>query len=186
MRSACSSPRSGRRFPTGAKSAIDKKEFGNFTDLRLFIEKGGQKGVQRRVLSPGQTLPIHPVGFLVITKKNVYGLPVSPELQRASRERGGLSYLNFGLKNEGQLNVTQIAPLIETDKVSGKRKKTVDAIGIVNSLEGDPLPSGDIASRLGVYEDIAKIERAATKDNPLRNSELIEVILGNKNNLHNG
>ena len=174
----------GSSLPTGAKSAVDKKEFGNFTDLRLFIEHDGQKGVQRRVLSPGQTLPIHPVGFLVITKKNVYGLPVSPELQRASRERGGLSFINFGLKYEEQLNVTRIAPLSVLDKKTNE-EKVVDAIGIINSLEGDPLPSGDIASRLGVYEDIAKIERAATEANPVRNSELIEVILGNKNNLHN-
>jgi hypothetical protein len=174
----------GSSLPTGAKSAVDKKGFGNFTDLRIFIENGGQKGVQRRVLSPGQTLPIHPVGFLVITKKNVYGLPVSPELQHAAHQRGGLSFMNFGLKNEGQMNVTRIAPLIDRDKKTGE-ERTVDAIGIITSLEGDPLPSGDIASRLGGYDDIAKIERAATKANPVRNSELIEVILGNKNNLHN-
>ncbi|MCX6556253.1 MAG: SPFH domain-containing protein [Candidatus Aminicenantes bacterium] len=174
----------GSSLPTGAKSAVDKKVFGNFTDLRVFIENGGQKGVQRRVLSPGQTLPIHPVGFLVITKKNVYGLPVSPELQRASRERGGLSFVNFGLKHEGQLNVTRIAPLFERNAKNGV-DRLIDAIGIITALEGDPLPSGDIASRLGGYDDIAKIERAATKANPVRNSELIEVILGNKNNLHN-
>jgi hypothetical protein len=174
----------GSSLPTGAKSAIDKKEFGNFTDLRAFIENGGQKGVQRRVLSPGQTLPLHPVGFLVITKKKVYGLPVSPELQHAARERGGLSFMNFGLKHEEQLDVTQIVPLIGRDRKTGE-EISVDAIGIITALEGDPLPSGDIASRLGGYNDIAKIERTATKDNPVRNSELIEVILGNKNHLHN-
>ena len=174
----------GSSLPTGAKSAVDKKEFGNFTDLRAFIENGGQKGVQRRVLSPGQTLPLHPVGFLVITKKNVYGLPVSPELQRAAYERGGLSFLNFGLKHEEQLNVTQIVPLIEADSKTGE-ERTVDAIGIITALEGDPLPPSDIASRLGGYDDIAKIERAGTSDSPVRNSELIEVILGNKNHLHN-
>jgi len=174
----------GSSLPTGAKSAVDKKEFGNFTDLRAFIENGGQKGVQRRVLPPGQTLPLHPVGFLVITKKNVYGLPVSPELQRAAYERGGLSFLNFGLKHEEQLNVTQIVPLIEADSKTGE-ERTVDAIGIITALEGDPLPPSDIASRLGGYDDIAKIERAGTSDSPVRNSELIEVILGNKNHLHN-
>jgi hypothetical protein len=174
----------GSSLPTGAKSAVDKKEFGNFTNLRAFIENGGQKGVQRRVLSPGQTLPLHPVGFLVITKKNVYGLPVSPELQHAAHERGGLTFLNFGLTDEEQLNVTQIVPLSMKDRMTGE-ERTVDAIGIITALEGDPLPSGDIASRLGGYDDIGKIERAATKDNPVRNSELIEVILGNKNHLHN-
>src|SRR5213594_1692540 len=43
----------GQPLPIGAKSAVYKSEFGNFTDLNLFIEKSGQKGVQRPVLSPG-------------------------------------------------------------------------------------------------------------------------------------
>ena len=35
----------------------------------------------------------------------------------------------------------------------------IDLIGIVTTLEGDPLPSGDIASRLGGFDDIAKMEK---------------------------
>src|SRR5207249_11996586 len=31
----------GQPMPIGAKSAVYKSEFGNFTDLNLFIEKGG-------------------------------------------------------------------------------------------------------------------------------------------------
>ena len=34
-----------------------------------FVGHGGQKGVQRPVLPPGTLVPIHPVGFLVITKR---------------------------------------------------------------------------------------------------------------------
>ena len=71
----------GQPLPTGAKSAIYKKEFGDFTNLRGFVENGGQKGVQRPVLAPGTLAPIHPVGFLVITKDKVYGIPVAPEYQ---------------------------------------------------------------------------------------------------------
>lgn len=47
-------PQVGEPTPIGAKSGIYKPEFGNFTDLKTFIEKGGQKGVQRPVLSPGK------------------------------------------------------------------------------------------------------------------------------------
>jgi len=43
----------GEALPIGAKSAVYKPEFGNFADVRLFMAKGGQKGVQRPVLSPG-------------------------------------------------------------------------------------------------------------------------------------
>ena len=63
----------GQPLPIGAKSALYKPEFGNFTDLRGFIGKGGQKGVQRPVLPPGALLPVHPVAFLMITKREVYG-----------------------------------------------------------------------------------------------------------------
>jgi uncharacterized membrane protein YqiK len=40
----------GQPLPIGAKSAVYKPEFGNFSDLNTFIERGGQKGVQRPVL----------------------------------------------------------------------------------------------------------------------------------------
>src|SRR6267142_4375952 len=43
----------GQPLPIGAKSAVYKPEFGNFTALDTFVEQGGQKGVQRPVLSPG-------------------------------------------------------------------------------------------------------------------------------------
>src|SRR5512135_3289236 len=58
----------GEPLPIGAKSAVYKKEFGDFSNLRSFLAHGGQKGVQRPVLSPGTLVPIHPVGFLVVTK----------------------------------------------------------------------------------------------------------------------
>src|SRR6202162_6606280 len=71
----------GQPLPIGAKSAVYKPEFGNFTDLQVFVQKGGQKGVQRPVLSPGSLAPIHPLGFLILTRSRVYGVPVSPELR---------------------------------------------------------------------------------------------------------
>ncbi|MDQ1327656.1 MAG: hypothetical protein QG641_939, partial [Candidatus Poribacteria bacterium] len=50
----------GEALPIGAKSAVYKKDFGSFTDLRKFVANGGQKGVQRPVLPPGSLVPIHP------------------------------------------------------------------------------------------------------------------------------
>jgi uncharacterized membrane protein YqiK len=54
-------------------------------------------------------------------------------------------------------------------------------IGAVTALEGEPLPAGDIASRLGGFADVARMEAIAeTAD-----AELIDVLLGSKNELHN-
>ncbi len=164
----------GEPLPIGAKSAIFKREFGNFTDLRKFIELGGQKGVQRPVLPPGTLVPIHPVGFLVITKRDVYGLPVSPEIKSKIAKDGRLSPEVFGLHAE-QLDLVRIEP-----KPRGQAGQSADMIGIVTTFEGDPLPSGDIASRLGGFADLEELEQAGTDDN-----ELIERLLGSKNGLHN-
>ncbi len=157
----------GAPLPIGAKSGVFQPAFGNFSVLRSFIELGGQKGVQRPVLPPGTLMPIHPVGFLVITRDQVYGLPVSPELSYLA----GSDELNpesFGL-DRSQLNVVVIAP-----------QGNVDQIGIVTVLEGDPLPSGDIANRLGGFDDIEAMEARNAAS-----SEVIEALLGSKNNLHN-
>jgi regulator of protease activity HflC (stomatin/prohibitin superfamily) len=168
----------GTPLPIGAKSAVYKPEFGNFNDLRTFVHNGGQKGVQRPVLSPGTVIAIHPVGFLVITKDRVYGVPVAEEyahLARSGREFGPAS---FGLEPE-QLNVLRIQPK-KFDDVDGKAK-IVDQIGIVTTLDGTPLPKGAIANRLGDFEDIARLERLPeTKD-----SDLVEAMLAVKNDVHN-
>src|SRR5258708_2559575 len=102
----------GQALPIGAKSAVYKTEFGNFTDVRNFIEKGGQKGVQRPVLSPGTLAPVHPVGFLVITQPQVFGVPVAGDLRSLIRARGGLSYAALGLE-EIQDEGRDIAPPLQ-------------------------------------------------------------------------
>ncbi|MBI4908967.1 MAG: hypothetical protein HY820_35430 [Acidobacteria bacterium] len=157
----------GAALPTGAKSAAYKAEFDQFSDLRGFVAKGGQKGVQRPVLAPGTTLPIHPIGFLVITKNRVYGVPVSPDLHRRGVH---LTPETFGLQ-DADLDVLRI------DRNAGDQR---DMIGIVTALEGDPLASGDIASRLNGYADVEQMERDGSTD-----SEVIERLLGNKNQTHN-
>ena len=72
----------GRSLPIGAKSAESVGDLSLLTDLRAWLQAGGQKGVQRPVLPPGSLMPVHPVGFLVITRERVYGVPVSHEFQR--------------------------------------------------------------------------------------------------------
>src|SRR5216684_4527018 len=127
----------GKALETGAKSAAYRPEFGNFTNLRRFLENGGQKGVQRPVLTPGTLIPVHPVAFLVITASKAYGLPIDRQLL----VRGPLSPETFGLVPK-QLRVTVIAP--EGDQ---------DLVGIVTTLDGAPLPPADIAGRIGLQHD---------------------------------
>ncbi len=59
--------------------------------------------------------------------------------------------------------------------------KAIDVVGIVTVNDGDPLSSGDIASRLGAFDDISKLETS----NTVSDMSLMETILGNKNTLHN-
>src|ERR1700693_2577865 len=155
----------GERLPTGAKSAVYRPEFVSFTDLRSFLGHGGQKGVQRPVLPPGTLIPVHPVAFLVITATKAYGLPINRQMVG----RGPLSPESFGLTPQ-QLRVTVIAP--EGDQ---------DLVGIVTTLDGDPLPPADIAGRIGGFTDIETLEAETN----VSDSELIEALLGAKNQLHN-
>ncbi len=163
----------GIPLPVGAKSGIYKPEFGNFQDLSGFIEGGGQKGVQRPVLPPGTVVPIHPVGFLVITKDTVYGVPIDEAYAKLER-KGALKPQSFGLDPE-ELDVVRIEPRVFQDG------RVVDMIGIVTTFDGPPLPKGAIANRIGDFVDLSRMEaNPATKD-----SELVEAILSVKNEDHN-
>ncbi len=156
----------GAPLPVGAKSAVYKPEFGDFSDVRTFLDAGGQKGVQRPVLPPGTLAPIHPVAFLVIISDEVYGQPVSTEL--VGNSQGVLGPESFGLTPDS-LRVTSIS------SSEGR-----DQIGIIYALEGDPLPKGAIAGRLGDYADIEELEGQNTSI-----PEIVAALLGNKNELHN-
>jgi len=163
----------GGPLSIGAKSGVYKKEFGNFTNLGLFVEEGGQKGVQRPVLPPGTLAPIHPVGFLVLTREKVYGVPIDPGMRRVLEEKGRLTPEVFDLESD-KLDVFRVEPLPDT---SGEM---ADMIGIITTFEGDPLHAGDIASRLGGFTDIQKLEEEKAD-----NLRIIEAVLGSKNELHN-
>jgi hypothetical protein len=163
----------GAPLPIGAKSAVYKQEFGNFTDLKLLVENGGQKGVQRPVLSPGTLAPIHPVGFLVLTRDRAYGIPIAPDLKKLA-DKGPITPGAFGLRPD-QLQVIRIEP-----KEAKTGENTADTVGIVTLFEGQPLPPGSIASRLGDFSDIETLERAGADD-----AELSEKVLGSQNEAHN-
>jgi regulator of protease activity HflC (stomatin/prohibitin superfamily) len=158
----------GAPIAIGAKSAEFRPEFGNFSDLTTFLDNGGQKGVQRPVLPPGTLAPIHPAAFLVITASRVYGAPVSSELQGYARQYGGIAPEAFGLVG-AQLQVTVIAPQDATDMV-----------GVVTALDGEPLPAGDIASRLGGFADVVAMDTDEATD-----AEIVDTLIGRKNELHN-
>lgn len=96
----------GHALPIGAKSARYKPEFGNFEDLGRFTTGGGEKGVQRPVLPPGTVAPIHPVGFLVITREAVFGKPIDEQYAKVAA-KGGLKPEHFGLSDD-QLLVVRI------------------------------------------------------------------------------
>jgi len=101
----------------------------------------------------------------VITPSKAYGRPVDLQILA----RGPLSPESFGLKPD-QLRVKVIAP-------DGMQ----DLVGIVTTLEGEPLGPADIAGRIGGFGDIEALEAQPG----ITDSELIEALLGKKNQLHN-
>lgn len=159
----------GADLPVGAKSATYKKVFGMFTDLKAFMENGGQKGVQRPVLPPGAIAPIHPVAFIIITMNEIFGMPISEEWQ-GTDHAGLLKAIGLSPAN---LRVTRIEP--RRDDAG----KIIDVIGIVTTGDGKPLPSTDIAGRLGGFSDIEASEGKKTE------TELMEQVLSSQNGSHN-
>jgi uncharacterized membrane protein YqiK len=146
----------GSRLPTGAKSAVYKPQFGNFADVRAFLDNGGQRGVQRPMLPPGTTAPIHPVGFVVVTSDQVFGKIVSDAAEKAIDQ-----------VDPAVLKVVHITP-------QGDR----DIVGVVTTLEGPP--SGGIASRIGGFDDVATMDSSATGSA----IQIIQAVLRSKNDLH--
>ena len=145
----------GAALPTGAKSAVYHPESGSFSDLRAFLAAGGQRGVQRPVLPPGTTAPIHPVGFVVLTGAATFGKVVSDATNAAIHQ-----------VDPNVLKVVHITP-------QGDR----DIVGVVTTLEGPP--SGDIASRIGGFADVTAME--GEQGSAVR---VIQAVLRSKNDLH--
>lgn len=169
----------GKPLPNGAKSAPFNRAAGmeQFSNIRSFVQAGGYKGVQRPVLSPGSIIPMHPVGFLVITRTQIFGQPIGDNAERVAKN--GKAPNAFNLTPE-QLRVTVIDPTLYEDKSPVHGRKVTDVIGIVTVGEGEPLQGGDIAGRLGAFEDLEKADKEGAN-----NTQLMEILLSNKNTLHN-
>jgi uncharacterized membrane protein YqiK len=148
----------GEPLDVGAKSAVYKNELRDFSSLHEFLSNGGQRGVQRPVLPPGTTLPMHPIAFLVVTRGQTFGETISE----------GTAEIIQALKDSA-LGVVQITP-----------QEGRDVIGVVTILDGPPLPSGDIAGRIGGFQDVSELENV-----PAEPSEVIQLLLGSKNMQHN-
>ena len=164
----------GEPLPIGAKSAVYKPEFGNFSNLaRASSSDGGQKGVQRPVLPPGTLVPIHPVAFLVVTTQSVYGLPVSPELGVAGA-RAGCSRRSRSASPPDQLRVVVIAPdgAVDLDRRGHHARRRAAAVG----RHREP------ARRVRRHRRDGGSDAGSSVD---QDAELIEVLLGSKNDLHN-
>lgn len=146
----------GGSLPTGAKSAIYRPEFGSFADIRTFLANGGERGVQRPVLPPGTTAPIHPVGFVVLTPDFVFGKMISEATAQAVSQ-----------VDQHTLKVVHITP-------QGDR----DIVGVVTTLEGPP--STEIASRIGGFSDVQAMEESGSGSEAL----VIQAVLRSKNLLH--
>jgi len=169
----------GKPLPIGSKSAPYNKSAGleQFGSIKTFVNGGGYKGVQRPVLPPGAIVPIHPAGFLVITRTQVFGQPIGENAERVAKM--GRVPATFNLTPD-QLRVTVIDPNLFEDKGSAHGRKVTDVIGIVTVGEGDPLQGGDIAGRLGAFDDLEKADKEGAN-----NTQLMELLLSNKNTLHN-
>lgn len=187
----------GQSLPVGVRTAVYKPEFGDYEDLDAFLDHGGMKGKQRWVLRPG-TYRIHPVAFLVLTPRTIYGVPMDPHL--AGRDRTALTLDDFHLM-PSQVRPVVVAPMpvderaleheIEEsersdprrrasgasggDDSAGRRTRLVNQMGIVTSHEGTPLEDGQLAGRLGGYSDIE------SESDPKKR---INIILNNRNTPH--
>jgi hypothetical protein len=215
----------GQSLAEGQKSGIYKPVFGDFSDVRAFVENGGQKGPQRPTLRPGSVLAINPAAFLVRTASAMYGLPISKEALEKVRalpsdrfkqvvirpqvivgsseqqEIGALHVHDQLIQNVEKRNVfavdedarrgTPAAAEAASSKPSAEqvsrsfndpmrgKVKLVDVIGIVRVHEGPPLEPGDIACRIGGFDDTRKREESGATD-----SQLADLIMDSKVKLH--
>lgn len=118
----------------GTKTAVYNAAFGDFQDVRKFVKNGGQQGVQRPVLRPGETRAVNPYAFLVVTAGHVYGIPVNDDAQQM-------------IERVKQLNLNYV-------------EIPADGVGVVTTLDGPPLEGGAIAGRIGNFDDIKLLEQA--------------------------
>src|SRR6201995_2030623 len=105
-------------------AANDTEEKSDFQDARRFLENGGQKGPQRKILREG-TYAINPTQFAIITDERVYGHALS------SQEQSVLDGMRQTIADRDGFGPVVLA--------AGH-----DLVGIVTVHDGPSLPSGEI------------------------------------------
>lgn len=165
----------GEPLPVGSRVAISKPEFGDYQDVTVFLKNGGQKGKQSIVLRPG-VYRIHPVAFLVMTGDRVYGLPMDPQLAKKGADVG-----DFGLSAEDLkpviIRAEALAVTGDEDhddprrRAGSGRKFAINKMGVVTSHEGPALQGGQLACRLGGWDDVLTVPNPKDRINAILSSQ---------------
>ena len=115
--------RDGQSLPSTQTLASNEKVF-DFQDARAFLEGGGQKGPQRKVLREG-TYAINLAQFIVLTRERRYAVK---------------------LESGDEAVIEQMAQLIDGRKgfEAVVIKDADDVIGVVTVHDGPALPDGEI------------------------------------------
>jgi len=109
----------------------------DFQDVKSFLENGGQRGPQRRILREG-TYAINLVEFIVITEERVYGLSLSREEADTIRSMAEVIAQRSGFR-----------PVVIKD--------TDDTVGIITVHDGPSLTQGEIIAPI-VGQDVSSAD----------------------------
>jgi uncharacterized membrane protein YqiK len=109
----------------------------DFQDVKAFMEAGGQRGPQRRILREG-TYAINLVQFIIITDERVYGLALSREETETIRKMAEVIAERHGFR-----------PIVIKD--------TDDTVGIVTVHDGPSLIQGEIIAPI-VGQDVSSVD----------------------------
>ncbi len=96
----------------------------DFQDVNAFLQNGGQRGPQRRILREG-TYAFNLVQFVVITEERIYSLPLSREDNDVIMRMADILKERSGFR-----------PVVIKD--------TDDTIGVITVHDGPSLPQGEI------------------------------------------
>ena len=150
-----------RRAALTSKSAA-YRAIRHFTDLRSFVAGGGQKGVQRPVL-PLWHACANPPGWCPSSSRRARRRPAGRQPARRQRP--------------ARLSPSGCAPTSSGDRIAPNGDRDGR---IVTTPEGEPRACGHRVP----YRGFSDIEGMESQPNTI-DSELIEALLGKKNELHN-
>ena len=168
----------------GRRAAADRRqERGLQAGVRQLLEPrarssstAARRACSARCCRRARCVPIHPVAFLVHHRRRR-----STACRSRPTSRGQAERRRADARSRSACRPSSCASIGHR-----ARRRPLDIVGIVTALEGEPLPSGDIASRLGGFADIAAMEASnAGGSTATTDAEIIEVLLGSKNTLHN-